>query len=1266
LIVCGAEFNLDEIDGKAALFCAAKNDLPVVVMKLECQGLDLDIPDDEGRTAVFYANQNNSMDALCELIGCGVEFNLDEIDGKAVLFHAAKHSVTKVVKPLYDAGLDLNLTGDERNTVAFYGDEDFLDALIVVDEVLINARDRYGRTPLFYALQRDTTRARYLIEKGGNLRLKDNCNVSIFSFFIENCISNNIEALQLFTSELFQEEHQLKALTLAILDIVYCQAPLLSVSGSPHLPKLYTILKKTNVLNALAFAREQCLIQDTDNAENIDKIASMIGENEIDVPLILSLLNKLGANPNAADSDGNTAVHYATLLPLFGVTQEAVLDICKKLKKFGALFDSKNHQRQSSLLFCLSSNTWKVVTEGNNYWQSSITGLVDVCRFLLKNGCSVSNGSQSIFHWIIALIQLGIELNEEDSRRAVSQALIEVLKLLSPQSEAVRNTVNNTDTLLNSPLHLWASIALKSPRDYINSVTGDHTFQSILRIILDHLIECGAKLNPRNANEETPLHVCRTWTAVKLLLDAGANPNDVDSSGHSPLLLAAKEENCSNYVYPDVTEFPETFWKSALERGLDPWIADKHGESLLSILIESEAFALALSLIKVACKENYATDDTKLSLLNVICKDESKHTHWKTILVEVILNSARTSYLSLDSPLRFCCRNIVHFCMFDEKPKDEPSDHDVQPPSKKRRDDSTKEGGRQEESNEEQVSYDSVHWEIAKQLLSSGADIHCRNKYGSCLDIAQNSPPLHDLLMKAIEINSIPFRIPWTSVSDKYKGKLAKVARRQECKIVDQILYHRDHIGRGSFGLIFAGINEKDGREVAVKRLGKLRIKRPEDRREIQNLAALADCEQVVRYISFFDDGDFSYIVLELMEGNLEEYLNESRINATQAILLCKDVVMGLRFLHEQKILHRDLKPRNILYKVHPKICLKIADFGLSRTIDSVSTTVYGTFAGTRCWVAPEVLTCKTNRVDKNRLTRIGFVSDVFSCGLLLHYILSGQKHPFLPTDFLTKGLAQVSIETEVTIERNIMYGKMEGWDDSLCPEATDLVKRMLKSNGKDRPSAEKALEHPLLWSKGKKMYFLDAVANQKEFARLRSKWTLPLTQVETDLERNFGIIVKYGSWSSPMYPNTQRIYMGMIKGKGRNNYDTSSAVELVRFIRDVYQHYGDKTFGKPVPIEQMLFNEFVFLDDFPDLVMEVYNAVTTHGWDKTRNDIKFAMNKGMLERNGKKRPRAGEILKKSFCLNEKKVDCLKGIGNEKFTLIVTYIYCYSDTRPGK
>ena len=1196
LIARGADFNLDEIDAKSVLFHAAKEDFSMTVDGLDDKNFDLDITDDEGKTAVFYANRNNSMHALCTLIKCGAEFNLDEIDAKSVLFHAAEEDLKNLVKPLHNAGLDLNITDDYGKTVAFYGSEAFLDTLMEVVEVVIDARDHYGRTPLFYTLEDvDATKVLYLIEKGANLELKDNCNTSMFTFFVEKYISRNFSEKDLSTSGLTKK--QPNSVARAVFNILYCQAPLLSVRIFRHLIKKYAISNETSVLEALSFARQQCEIQNPHQVGYIDEVVLMMrGENVMDVPRILSLLIDLGADPQTSDSAGNTAFHYVTLLPLYGVTQKVVMGICKKLKTFATMFDAKNHQGQSPLLFCLSSNKWKAATE-NNSWQSSIKGLVEVCRFLLSR--NVIPNSEFIFHRIISLIQQGLELNAEVQRKAAVQTLVDVLELLQPNEKAVRETVNYADSFLNSPLHQWASISLEISQDYTIFGTEGFKFESIMKRILDHLLKCGAKLNVRNKNEETPLHMCRTWTAVKLLLDAGANPNDQNSSGHSPLLAAAKKKYASKktgHLYPDITEEPESFWKCAIEKKLDPWVADKQEETILSVLIESEDFPLSRALVELACKEKSVGDDVKLLILRAICKDESKHTHWKTILVDIILNSAGTRPLVLESPLRLCCQNIVKFGMFDHQQRvpfqaanDKPSEDDGQLPAKKaRKDESIKE----QKSNETQVTYHSVYCKIAKQLLLHGADIYSSDQSGiCCLDVAKDCPSLRDLLTKPIEINTIPMRIPWASNSERYKGLLEKVARRQECKIIIPIWCHNKYIGSGSFGDIFAGINKEDGREVAVKRVVKSRlIRRPEDRREIENLVALADSEHVVRYISFFEDEDFSYIVLELMEGNLEEFFDKSTVDTAEITHLCKDVVMGLQFLHERKIVHRDLKPQNILYKIHPKLCLKIADFGLSRAIDETAfSTIYD---GTRCWMAPEVFKPKPDSVGKNHYVT---ESDVFSCGLLLHYILSGKKHPFSPT-------LQISQETVVD---NVKNGKMEGWDESLYPEATHLIKRMLESNENDRPSAAEASEHPLFWSNKEKVDFLEVVGNQKEFTCPRSKrHPSSLTQVEQDLEKCFRIIVKHKNWDSSTDMN--KIYHEM---KRRRKYKTSSAVELVRFIRNTYEHYRDNTFATPKPIEQMLFDDFVFLKCFPDLVIEVYKPVTTYGWDKARDDIKCFLN---------------------------------------------------------
>ena len=1189
LIDWGAEFNLDEIDAKSVLFHAAQYDYFLTLDELNDKNFNLNITDVEGKTAVFYANRYNSMDALCKLIGCGAEFNLDEIDAKSVLFHAAKEDRKDLVEPLHNAGLDLNITDDYGKTVAFYGSEDFLDTLMELVEVVIDARDHYGRTPLFYAYENgDARKARYLIKKGANLKVKDYCNTNIFTFVVEKFISRNVAEKELFTSHLIEE--QPNAVTHAVFDILYCQAPLLSVRTFPHLMESYAIFNKRNVLQALAFTREQYVIKNSHKVGDIDDVVRMIsGKNVIDVPRILSVLINLGADPQTTDSNGNTAFHYATLLPLYGVTQQVVIDICKKLKKFATIFHAKNHQGQSPLLFCLSANTWKVATQ-NNSWQSSIKGLVEVFRCLLSSRNVILN-SEFLFHRIISLIQQGLKLNSEVQRKAAVQTLVDVLELLQAGEEAVRKTVNYTDNFLNSPLHLWASIALKTSQDYTILGTEDFKFESIMKRILDHLLKCGAKLNVRNENEETPLHMCRTWTAVKLLLGAGANPNVQNSSGHSPLLVAAKKKYASKktgYLYPDITEEPESFWKCAIEKKLDPWVADKQEKTILSVLIESEDFPLTRALVEVACKEESVGDDAKLSILRVICKDKSKHTQWKTILVDIILNSAGTSLLALESPLRLCCQNIVKFGMFDgqqpvpfQATNDKPSENDGQPPTKKaRKDESEKKDEKKQESKDGQICNDSVYCKIARHL--------CVYVSGTVIEsIANDYPSLKDVLMNPRDFGNISECIPWTSVCVKHKTKLGKVARKQEIISAGEIWYHKEKVGTGSFGSIFAGINTRDSEEVAVKRMDKSRLKPREVKREIANLIRLRS-DHIVRYISSFENEFFIFVILELMEENLREFFEKNQIATAEAIRFCKDVVIGVQFIHKAGIFHRDLKPENILYTAHPQRRLKIADFGLSRRDDDTSKSMTRTLRGTRCWMAPEVLTSVPNSDEKSRFVA---ASDVYPCGMLLHYILS-QKHPFAPKNCVSE--FQVSHETEA----NIMNGNMEGWDKCLCPEATHLIKRMLESNENDRPSAAEALEHPFFWSNERKVNFLKAVSGHKKFRESHDP------NIEAALKKS----VKCGKWNK--YKHMKKLHAEMSKIR---NYRVKSVVDLIRLIRNVYEHSREISRGEcEEEMNKLLFKDYVFFENFPHLVMAVYKYVTEHKLDEDE-EIKIAMGKRIL-----------------------------------------------------
>jgi hypothetical protein len=135
------------------------------------------------------------------------------------------------------------------------------------------------------------------------------------------------------------------------------------------------------------------------------------------------------------------------------------------------------------------------------------------------------------------------------------------------------------------------------------------------------------------------------------------------------------------------------------------------------------------------------------------------------------------------------------------------------------------------------------------------------------------------------------------------------------------------------------------------------------------------------------------------------------------------------------------------------------------------------------------------------------------------------------------------------------MGDKLEGWDNSLCPEANHLIRKMLENDEgrRPRPTAAEAASHPLFWTKRKKIDLLIAVGNQKpEFTCPRAKRLFPLSAVETDLETSYSTLVKYVmKWDDPKYLHMPVIYSEMTKK--RSPYDTFSLVELVRFIRNAY-----------------------------------------------------------------------------------------------------------------
>lgn len=431
-----------------------------------------------------------------------------------------------------------------------------------------------------------------------------------------------------------------------------------------------------------------------------------------------------------------------------------------------------------------------------------------------------------------------------------------------------------------------------------------------------------------------------------------------------------------------------------------------------------------------------------------------------------------------------------------------------------------------------------------------------------------------------------PF-FPWEGVSKAHFHKLSQVVRRRNAGNLEDFFFHKEPIGTGSFGSVFAAINAKDGKEVALKRVERSRLQIRQVNREVQSLIQLARCPQVVTYLRFIEGPDFTWIALELMEGHLGDLLR-LKLEAERFPCLCKDVLQGVQYLHENNFVHRDLKPRNILFHSDQGIPrLKISDFGLSKNLGAVTSSgssVYHSNAGSRCWMAPELL--QSSRPEHT------FCSDLFAVGLIFHYLLTDGRHPFEGSD----GGSQVG-----EIEKNIITDNKSLCED-LSEEAKDLLLQLISAKRDDRLSASDAMKHPFFWSDEKKVQYIRAVANQEEIATYNPRnHSRPVALVVQQIENSLSPL---SDWSG-LFP---ALYYEMTSCPGRRTspYETSSAVHLLRFIRNAYAHVSDSR--RSTGFQTALLTDYIFFRKVPKLFISVYNSVKAEKWH-TKDEISNVLN---------------------------------------------------------
>lgn len=196
-------------------------------------------------------------------------------------------------------------------------------------------------------------------------------------------------------------------------------------------------------------------------------------------------------------------------------------------------------------------------------------------------------------------------------------------------------------------------------------------------------------------------------------------------------------------------------------------------------------------------------------------------------------------------------------------------------------------------------------------------------------------------------------------------------------------------LGRGATSAVYQSEDVQLGRPVAIKLL-----KRPEDmpmsleriRTETAVLAALDHPSLVTLHDARLDPGHPQYLVMEYVDGpTLASRLLDGPLPPAEVAALAHDIADGLQAVHRAGVVHRDVKPSNVLIAAPAhagdRSTAKLTDFGIAFTLDDARITSPGVAVGTAAYMAPEQV----------RATALTTAVDVYSLGLVLIEALTGE-----------------------------------------------------------------------------------------------------------------------------------------------------------------------------------------------------------------------------------------------------------------------------------